>query len=136
MPLTIKGYVDIAIAILVVALIVTCGFLWDRHKLDADKLDKLNGDLSATRGVLAQLQEGQQADSAAIAAVAASQVVNAQHGSVVRQRVITMGQQNDALRKWLDTRIPSDRACLLDDTCAAGQASASSAVAGVASAVY
>jgi hypothetical protein len=118
-PTTIKLYFDIAVGLLIAGLVVFAGWQYDQRKLDADKLDKLGTAMSAQTAVLAQLQAGQQASDAAVVAVAASQAAATQHGSAVRQRVVTMGNSNATIQHWLDTPLPVG-GCMLDDTCANG----------------
>lgn len=113
---TIKLYVDIGVAVLVLCLVGFAGWEYDQRKLDADKLDKLGDTLTATQGALTQLQEGQRADTAAIQAVAASAAQVAQHGSVVRQRVATMEASDAKIHDVLSMVLPVG-GCMLDDTC-------------------
>lgn len=131
---TVKLYFDIAIGVLIVGLVVFAGWQYDQRKLDADKLDKLATSMSAQTAVLTQLQAGQQASDAAVVAVAASQAAATQHGSVVRQRVVMMGNNDANVQKWLDAPVPGV-GCMLDDTCSNG-GNAGPAIGRAASAVH
>ena len=131
---TFKLYFDIAVGLLIVGLVVFAGWQYDQRKLTDAKMDRLGDQLTATQGVLTQLQQGQAADTAAIQSMAASQALVAQHGSVVRQRVVTMGKNDDKVRTWLDTLLPAD-GCMLDDTCP-GRAVANPPVGGASAALH
>lgn len=133
MPLTIKTYVDIAVALAVVALLLFAGWEYDQRKLDADKLTAAQGQVTQLQAGLTQLQAGIEASNAAIAGVAASQAAVTGHASTVRQRVVTMGKNDATIQKWLDTRLPAD-GCMLDDTCTDGVA-ASATIGSPAAAV-
>lgn len=130
---TARLYIDLAVVVLVVGLLVFCGWEYDQRKLDADKITAAQATVTQLQQGLTQLQAGVDASNAAISAVAASAAVNAQHGSAVRQRVVAMGNNDVTVQKWLDARLPAD-GCMLDDTCGNG-AAASGAVSSASSAV-
>ncbi len=133
MPLTIKTYIDLAVGLAVIALVVFAGWEYDQRKLDAAALAAQAQTVTQLQQGLAQLQQGQHNSDVAIQAVAASAVVNNQHAATVRQRVVTMGKSDASVQSWLDTRGPVNL-CVLDDTCAPSGV-ASGAVSGAASAV-
>lgn len=133
MPLTIKGYIDIAIAVLVIGLIVTAGWLYDQHKADGLRLDAAEKTQEQQAQQLRSLQQGAAASDEAINNMEDALLHQGVHAAAVRQRVVNMGNDDAAVSKWLDTVLPPG-GCMLDDTCPAS-ADAGSAQRGPAAAL-
>lgn len=130
---TVKLYGGIAALLALLALVVFAGYQYDQRKLDDAKMDKLGVVIQAQTAALTQLQAGVDASNVAIVALAASQSQVAQHGGMVRARVTTLRNSNDAIRSYLDTALPPN-GCLLDDSCSPASGAAE-AVSSAASAV-
>lgn len=123
MPLTIKAYLDIAVAVGIAALLVFAGWEYDHRKLADARADAVSQQLTVVQQGLQQVQQGVAASDRAIAAMAASQAALGQHATTVRQRVQTMEAKNAQVHDVLSVALPAD-GCLLDDTCERNAASA------------
>jgi hypothetical protein len=105
----------------VVALVVFAGWQHEQAKLARKDAEAAAAAMTQLQQGLVQLQQGQAADSAAIQSMVASQAEAVHHASTIRQRVVTMGNSDERVQKWLDSALP-DGGCMLDDTCPAGSA--------------
>lgn len=117
----VKLWFDIGVGILIAGLVVFAGWQYDQAKLARKDTAAATLAMTQLQQGLAQLQQGQRADTAAIRATAASQAVVVQHAATVRQRVVTMGNNDASVQTWLDARVPG-AGCMLDDTCGTGAA--------------
>ena len=118
---TIKGYIDLAVGILVLLLIVACGWFYDQHKLDESKAEAAAKTVAQLQQGLAQLQQGQTASNEAINNMEDALLHQGAHAATIRQRVVTMGNDDATVQKWLDAPLPVN-GCMLDDTCPASAA--------------
>lgn len=123
MPVNVKLYFDLVVGLLIAGLVVFAGWQYDQAKLARKDTLAAQAAMTQLQEGLAQLQRGQEADKAAVVAVAASQAVATKHAVTVRQRVVTMGNDDAKLQAWLDGAVPGT-GCLLDDTCPANAAGA------------
>lgn len=118
----VKLYFDIAVGVLIAGLVVFAGWQYDQAKLARKDRAAATAAMTQLQAGLAQLQQGQQASDQAIAAMADQLTAAGAHASTVRQRVVTMGNSDAAIQKWLDSPLPAG-GCMLDDTCSNGSAS-------------
>lgn len=133
MPLTIKTYIDIAIGLLVVGLMVFAGWEYDQRKIDAGKMEAQAKQVDQLQQGLTRLQQGQAASDQAINNMEDAMLKGTTHAATVRQRVVTMGNDDEKVRSWLDGALPP-AGCMLDDTCRTA-AAASPALSGSAPAL-
>lgn len=131
--LPIKTYIDIAIGLLVVGLIVTAGWLYDQHKADGLRLDAAEKTQEQQAQQLRSLQAGHAASDEAINNMEDALLHQGVHATAVRQRVVNMGANDATVQTWLDAALPAG-GCMLDDTCPASTA-ASAAQRGPAAAL-
>lgn len=120
----IKLYFDVAIGVAILLLVGFAGWQYDQAKLARKDAEASAAAMTQLQQGLASLQAGQQASDESIAAMAAAMAQSSAHATTVRRRVVTMGNDDANVQKWLDAPLPAG-GCLLDDTCGAtGAASA------------
>jgi hypothetical protein len=119
---TAKLWLDVAVAVVIFAILGLLLWQYEQHKLDVAHMDALSTQLSTQSAVLASVQAGQVASDQAIHDMAGTLAAASAHGGVVRSRVVTMGKNNATLTQWLDAPIPDPAGCMLDDSCAGASA--------------
>ena len=130
---SIKLYFDLAIGVLILGLVVFAGWQYDQAKLARKDTEAANAAMTQLHQGLEQLQAGQQASNDSINTMVARLDAASTHAGTVARRVVTMGNSDANVQKWLDTPLPAG-GCMLDDTCSGG-AAASAPQRGVAASV-
>lgn len=130
---TAKLYIDLAVAALILGLVVFAGWQYDQAKLARKDTAAATAAMTQLQQGLVQIQAGQAASDEAIQSMSARLDVAGAHATTVARRVVTMGNSDATIQKWLDTPLPAG-GCMLDDTCG-GAGPASTAQRGPAAVV-